>query len=280
MRDDGEGGGEDRGGDDRGGRGGGDDRGGRGGGDRGDRGDREGGRGRGGRGRGRGERDKTPPPPPPTGPPVPKAKPSCAYNFLLTKEIVGEKNKNQIKAAIAELFGTYGAIDECKVVHDKAVDTHHVTVYFSRLFIKGQQFDDALKAAEKNMTEKPKLTLFDSPFEMSKHEEVKGSGGGRFSGTAKKPSKKPPPAAGRGRGAGDKDKPPGKEGEKKPPAKDAKDAKGGKKDDKAGGKKDDKAGGKKDDKAGGKKDDKKDGGKDAKKDDKAKGGDKKDAKKK
>jgi len=160
------------------------------------------------------------------------AAPVFAFEFKLLKDKIGEKTTNkQVKAKVNEAFLGYGAFDECRVAGDAGAD-RVVTVFFARLFGKGQPAWDTLTRGEE-----ASVTLYDETVPLRKS-DAKPSGGGATTGTSFRPKKEAPKgekkggrrppaggeakdgkdgkpaAAGAGAGAGD--------------AKDAKDGKDGK----------------------------------------------------
>jgi len=138
------------------------------------------------------------------------AAPVFAFEFKLLKDKIGEKTTNkQVKAKVNEAFLGYGAFDECRVTGDAGAD-RVVTVFFARLFGKGQPAWDTLTRGEE-----ASVSLYDETVPLRKS-DAKPSGGGATTGTSFRPKKEAPKGDKKGgsrRGA---------------PAGDAKDAKDGK----------------------------------------------------
>lgn len=144
-----------------------------------------------------------------------------AFAFKLSKDKIGEKTTNpQVKSKVQEAFLGYGAFDSCRVAGDVGSD-REVTIFFARLFAKGQPAYDSLKAGQKVT-----VKVYDEDVDIALSDD-KPSGGGATTGTAGRPKKEAPKGAkagpkregGRGRGdRGDRaggDKPAGAEGDKK-----------------------------------------------------------------
>jgi len=138
-----------------------------------------------------------------------------AFEFKLPAAKIGAATTDkQVKAKVGEAFMGYGAFDECRVAGGVGAD-RTVTVFFARLFGKGQPAWDAVKAGEK-----PTITVYDEAIVLQAT-DAKPSGGGAATGTSFKPkkeAKKEAKKGGRGRGEEGKD---GKE------SKDGKDSKDG-----------------------------------------------------
>jgi len=123
-----------------------------------------------------------------------------AFELKLQKEKIGEKTTNkQVKAKVSEAFMGYGAFDECRVTGDVGAD-RVVTVFFARLFGKGQPAWEALSKGETTT-----VSLYDETVPLSKT-DAKPSGGGATTGTSFRPKKEAKAgekkAGGRGRGRG------------------------------------------------------------------------------
>jgi len=146
-----------------------------------------------------------------------------AFEFKLAKDKIGEKTTNpQVKSKVQEAFQGYGAFDSCRVSGDVGAD-REVTIFFARLFAKGQPAFDALKA-----NQAVAIKIYDEDVSL-KLSDSKPSGGGATTGTAHRP-KKAAPAGGRGgpkkeggRGRGEGRGDAGKDGDKKEEGKDGKD---------------------------------------------------------
>jgi len=125
-----------------------------------------------------------------------------AFEFKLSKDKIGEKTTNpQVKSKTQEAFQGYGAFDSCRVGGEVGND-REVTIFFARLFAKGQPAWDSLK---KN--EKVTIKIYDDDVDI-RLSDSKPSGGGATTGTANRPKKEAPKGAkagpkkegGRGRG--------------------------------------------------------------------------------
>jgi len=134
-----------------------------------------------------------------------------AFELKLSKDKVKEATNKQVKSRINELLTGFGAFEEIRVV---GTDDRTVTVFFTRLFAKGQAIQDALTKGET----KPTLNLYDESVEYALSQS-KPSGGGISTNTASRPKKesaKKDGGRGRGRGRGED----GKEGDGKEDGKD------------------------------------------------------------
>jgi len=135
-----------------------------------------------------------------------------AFEFKLEAAKIGALTTDkQVKAKVSDAFMGYGAFDECRVSGGVGKD-RVVTVFFARLFGKGQPAWEAVKAGEK-----PTINIYDETVVIGAT-DAKPSGGGAATGTSflpKKEAKKEAKKGGRGRGEEGKD---GKE------SKDGKDA--------------------------------------------------------
>lgn len=106
-----------------------------------------------------------------------------AFEFTLQKDKIGDKTTNpQVKSKVGEAFTGFGAHDETRVAGAVGED-RTVTVFFARLFAKGQAPFDALKKGEK-VTQK----IYDEDVEL-RLTDAKPSGGGATTGTSSKPKK-------------------------------------------------------------------------------------------
>jgi hypothetical protein len=126
-----------------------------------------------------------------------------AFEFKLEAKTIGLLTTDkQVKAKVSDAFMGYGAFDECRVSGGVGKD-RTVTVFFARLFGKGQPAWDAVKAGEK-----PTVTVYDVATELQAT-DAKPSGGGAATGTSFKPKKEAKKEAkksgGRGRGEENKD---------------------------------------------------------------------------
>jgi len=136
------------------------------------------------------------------------AAPVYAFEFKLLKDKIGEKTTNkQVKAKVNEAFLGYGAFDECRVAGDAGAD-RVVTVFFARLFGKGQPAWDTLTRGEE-----ASVQLYDEQIALRKS-DAKPSGGGATTGTSFRPKKEAPKGE--------------KKGARRAPAGEAKDGKDGK----------------------------------------------------
>jgi hypothetical protein len=135
---------------------------------------------------------------------APAEAPVYAFELKLLKDKIGEKTTNkQVKAKVSEAFMGYGAFDECRVTGDVGAD-RTITVFFARLFGKGQPAWEALSKGEAAT-----VSLYDETVPLSKT-DAKPSGGGATTGTSFRPKKEAKAgekkAGGRGRGRGEEKK--------------------------------------------------------------------------
>jgi len=180
---------------------------------------------------------------------------NAKYGFTLTVPANG-KTAAQVKAHLRNnVFYNFGTIDQIILTPhpDKDAPTEfQARVLFTKLHAKGEAGHDAI-----SRNDEFKVDVFDDKLILSITNDLKGSGGGRATGTAQKPSNKPP-SRGRGgaRGGATRGAPRG--GGAAPRGGGAtRGGKGGKGDEKKEEKKEEKKGDKKDDKKEEKKEEKK-----------------------
>jgi len=122
---------------------------------------------------------------------------NAKYGFTLTVPANG-KTAAQVKAHLRNnVFYNFGTIDQIIITPhpDKDAPTEfQARVLFTKLHAKGEAGHDALSRGDEF-----KVDVFDDKVILSITNDLKGSGGGRATGTAQKPSTKPPS---RGRGGG------------------------------------------------------------------------------
>jgi len=120
---------------------------------------------------------------------------NAKYGFTLTVPANG-KTAAQVKANLRNnVFYNFGTIDQIIITPhpDKDAPTEfQARVLFTKLHAKGEAGHDALSRGDEF-----KVDVFDDKVTLSITNDLKGSGGGRATGTAHKPSTKPPS---RGRG--------------------------------------------------------------------------------
>jgi len=120
---------------------------------------------------------------------------NAKYGFTLTIPANG-KTAAQVKAHLRNnVFYNFGTIDQIIITPhpDKDAPTEfQARVLFTKLHAKGEAGQDALSRGDEF-----KVDVFDDKVILSITNDLKGSGGGRATGTAQKPSTKPPS---RGRG--------------------------------------------------------------------------------
>jgi len=120
---------------------------------------------------------------------------NAKYGFTLTVPANG-KTAAQVKAHLRNnVFYNFGTIDQIIITPhpDKDAPTEfQARVLFTKLHAKGEAGYDALSRGDEF-----KVDIFDDKVILSVTNDLKGSGGGRATGTAQKPSTKAPS---RGRG--------------------------------------------------------------------------------
>jgi len=120
---------------------------------------------------------------------------NAKYGFTLTVPANG-KTAAQVKAHLRNnVFYNFGTIDQIILTPhpDKDAPTEfQARVLFTKLHAKGEAGHDALSRGDEF-----KVDIFDDKVILSITNDLKGSGGGRATGTAQKPSTKAP-ARGRG----------------------------------------------------------------------------------
>jgi len=123
--------------------------------------------------------------------PAAAAAPTYAFEFKLSKDKIGVKTTNkQVKAKVNEAFQGYGAWTETKVAGDEGED-RTVTIFFARLFAKGQPVWDQLGKGEAAT-----VSLYDETIPLGKS-DAKPSGGGATTGTSARPKKETPKGEGK-----------------------------------------------------------------------------------
>jgi len=183
---------------------------------------------------------------------------NAKYGFTLTVPANG-KTAAQVKANLRNnVFYNFGTIDQIIITPEPDKDnptSFQARVLFTKLLAKGEAGHDALSRGDEF-----KVDVFDDKLALAITTDLKGSGGGRATGTAHKPSTKPPSRGGRGGATGGRGGAPRGGGARGGGGAAPRGGRGGKGGDKKEGeeKKDDKKGGdkkeeKKDDKKGKKK---------------------------
>jgi len=177
---------------------------------------------------------------------------NAKFGFTLTVPSNG-KTAAQVKAALRNnVFHTSGTIDQIIITPHPDKDSpteYQARVLFTKLHAKGQAAYDAL-----SRNDPFQVDVFDEKLSLAITKDLKGSGGGRATGTAKLPSNKPPPRGG-GRGGRGGGRGGGAEGGA--PSRGGGAPRGGGRGGKSGGDKKEEKSDKKDDKKEDKKEDKK-----------------------
>jgi hypothetical protein len=121
---------------------------------------------------------------------------NAKFGFTLTVPANG-KTAAQVKAHLRNnVFYNFGTIDQIIITPhpDKDAPTEfQARVLFTKLHAKGEAGQDAISRGDEF-----KVDVFDDKLALAITTDLKGSGGGRATGTAQKPSTKPPARGGRG----------------------------------------------------------------------------------
>lgn len=118
----------------------------------------------------------------------------AVFSFTLPGSLVKEQNAKQLKAKLRPELAGFGVVDEIRVTAVDESTDKEILVFFVRLLIKGSDLKNKIDASEP-----AKITILGEELDLTLS-DASPSGGGKSTGTDKKPSTKKPDSGRGGRG--------------------------------------------------------------------------------